>query len=551
MMPTIRCSVRVLFATLVFCSSAAYAQNGEAARVDSLFAQFSSGLTPGAAVAVVRNGSLVLSKGYGYADLEHKVPITGTSVFDVASVSKQFAGLAIAMLVEQGKVALTDDIRKHIPEMPDFGRVITVGHLVHHTSGLRDWPGTLALAGWQMDDVISFDQILTMAYHQRTLNFDPGSEYMYSNTGYNLLAELVRRVTGKTFRAWTDEELFKPLGMTRSHFRDNHTEVFPDRVYGYGRNADGTWRAVTNNLMALGSSSLFTSAEDLARWLANFDDGKVGGANAMARMRTVVPLNNGSPNTYAFGVGMNEYRGQQTISHSGSWAAFNTFVLYFPMQRTGIVVLANTPFGVGNVANRIADIYLEPVLGPRPSPASRTAVPVSTPTLDRYTGLYRLGPGWYARITRDGVNLSTQATNEQRFAMTALSDSTFWVPGYNTDMLFTSARDGRMHVVFRGTARPRVEETKEPAVAALAQLAGTYFSEELEATYHVEVRNGGLVMRHRRHGVIPLTWVNGEDFRGSWFMRSVEFVRDGAGRVTGLTVTVDERSRNVRFGRGR
>ena len=266
----IRFLTRIVLAAICLAAGA-QAQNGQVARVDSIFAQFSSGLTPGAAVAVVRNGTIVLSKGYGHADLEHKVPITGTSVFDVASVSKQFAGLAIAMLVEQGKVSLTDDIRKYIPEMQDFGRKITIGHLVHHTSGLRDWPGTLALAGWRFDDVISFDHILTMAFNQRTLNFDPGSEYMYSNTGYNLLAEVVRRVTGKSFREWTDQQLFKPLGMTRSHFRDDHTEIFPDRVLGYGRADDG-WRATGNNLMALGSSSLFTTAEDLARWLANFDD---------------------------------------------------------------------------------------------------------------------------------------------------------------------------------------------------------------------------------------------------------------------------------------
>src|SRR5688572_21034613 len=163
-----------------------------------------------------------------------------------------------------------------------------------------------------------------MAYNQRTINFDPGSEYMYSNTGYNLLAELVRRLTGKSFRAWTDENLFAPLGMTRSHFRDDHTEVFPDRVLGYARAQDGTWRATSNNLMALGSSSLFSTAEDLAKWLANFDDARVGGAAAMARMRNIVPLNDGSPNTYAFGVSIGSYRGQQTISHSGGWASFST-----------------------------------------------------------------------------------------------------------------------------------------------------------------------------------------------------------------------------------
>ena len=362
-----------MIASLGFVSSVADAQNGLPARVDSIFAQFSTGLTPGAAVAVVRNGTVILSKGYGHADLEHKVPITGTSVFDVASVSKQFAGLAIAMLVEEGKVALTDDIRKHIPEMPDFGRTITVGHLVHHTSGLRDWPGTLALSGWRMDDVISFEQILTMAFHQRTLNFDPGAEYMYSNTGYNVLAELVRRVTGKSFHDWTDEHLFKPLGMARSHFRHDHTEIYPDRVLGYARVQDGTWRATSNNLMALGSSSLFTTAEDLAKWLANFDDATVGGS-AIARMRVTDTLNNGAANTYAFGLTVGDYRGHSIVSHSGSWASFSTFVLHFPVLKTGIVVLANTPFNVSAAAHRVADIYLEAARRLNVNPAMCIAV---------------------------------------------------------------------------------------------------------------------------------------------------------------------------------
>jgi CubicO group peptidase (beta-lactamase class C family) len=540
----------VAVVAIVHAPIVARAQNGHSARVDSIFTQFTTGLTPGVAVAVVRNGTLIMSKGYGHADLEHKVPITGTSVFDVASVSKQFAGLAIAMLVEQGKVALNDDIRKHIPEMPDFGRTITVGHLVHHTSGLRDWPGTLALSGWRMDDVISFDQILTMAFNQRTLNFDPGAEYMYSNTGYNVLAELVRRVTGKSFREWTDEHLFKPLGMTRSHFRNDHTEIFPDRVLGYARQQDGTFRATSNNLMALGSSSLFTTAEDLAKWLANFDDARVGGGRAMSRMLSTVPLNDGSPNNYAFGVSVGQYRGQPTTTHSGGWASFSTYVLHFPALKVGIVVLANTGFNPSQAAFRIADIYLDSALGPRPAPPVRTAVRVSNATLDRYVGLYRIGPGWYTHITRRGDALRTQATREDAFAMTALSDSAFWIDGYNTDMVFRRSKDGGMEMMFRGKARPRVAETKQPTKVQLGQFAGTYFSEELEATYHVEVQNGNLVMRHRRHGSIPLTWVNGDDFRGeTWFMRSVEFLRDGGGRVTGLSVTIDERSRDVRFSR--
>jgi len=293
------------------------------ARIDSLFAPYSRTDAPGLAIAVVRDGRTIFAKGYGMADLEHRVAITPSTVFDVASVSKQFTGLAIAMLVGDGKIRLDDDVRRYIPEMANIGQPITINHLVHHTSGLRDWPGSLGLAGWSFDDVISFEQILTMAYHQRSLNFVPGSEYTYSNTGYNLLAETVQRVTGQSFRAWTDANLFRPLGMTRTVFRDDHTVVIPDRALGYSRAADGRWHAVTNNLTALGSSSLMSTVEDLARWVINFDSMRVGGAQAMALTRTRGVLNDGSTIPYAFGLSHGEYRGAATIGHTGSWAGFH------------------------------------------------------------------------------------------------------------------------------------------------------------------------------------------------------------------------------------
>jgi hypothetical protein len=313
-----------------------------------------------------------------------------------------------------------------------------------------------------------------------------------------------------------------------------------------------SFRQTPNNLMALGSSSLLSTAEDLAKWLANFDDARVGGAQAMARMRTTAALNDGSPNSYAFGIGVGEYRGQQTLSHSGGWASFATFVLQFPAQKTGIVVLANTGFNTSAAAFRLADIYLDSALSPRPTLPVRTAVPITTRTLDRYTGLYRLGAGWYTRITREGETLLTEATRERALEMTPLSESTFWIPGYGAEMLFRRASGDRMEMLFRGRLRPRVEESTRPSGDRLAQLTGTYFSEELEATYHVEVRSDSLVMKHRRHGTIPLTWLAGDDFAsGVWFMRSVEFLRDASGRVVGLSVTVDDRSRDIRFSRGK
>ncbi len=543
--------VKLLGLALVLTAPIALAQDPPAARtVDSLFSQYNEGVRPGLAVAVVRDGRMVFANGYGMANLEHRVRITPTTVFDVASVSKQFAGLAIAMLVEQGRIKLTDDVRRYIPELGDVGYTITIDHLVHHTSGLRDWPGSLSLAGWRMDDVIAFDQILRFAYHQRSLNFKPGDEYTYSNTGYNLLAEVVARVSGRTFRQWTEEQLFRPLGMASSRFHDDVTELIPNRALGYAR-TDSGWRSITDNLTALGSSSLFTTVEDLAKWVANFDDPKVGGAAAMARARTRGTLNDGSTIPYAFGVSHGAYRGLPIVQHSGSWAQFATYVLHFPQQRAGVIVLANSgSINATSAAYQVADAFLGSALGARPKDTLATAptVSVSATLLDRYAGLYRLGPGWYVRIKREGNALTTQASREQAFHMSARSDTSFWVDGYRAMMSFTNVSVGPITLVYRGRPSLRLNEQGAAPSSDLSAFAGEYESVELGTSYRIEVKDGGLVMQHYRHGTIPLTRLWKDDFGGSeWFTRSVEFERDASGRVIALSVFVDERSRHIRF----
>ncbi len=545
----------ILLALLAAVPGASIAQEapptGEVG-VDSLFSHFDRTDSPGLAVAVVRDGEVVLRKGYGLARLEDRVPITPSTVFDVASVSKQFTGLAVAMLVERGEVRLDDDIRRWIPELPDFGHTITVEHLLHHTSGLRDWPGTLAIAGWSMDDVISFDQILRMAYDQRALNFEPGSEYTYSNTGYNLLAEMVSRVTGQSFRAWTDEHLFGPLGMSRSHFRDDYTEVVPDRASGYARASDGSWHRAPDNLTALGSSSLFSTVDDLSRWVANFDDAAVGGRPAMGLARTRGVLNDGSTIPYAFGINHGEYRGLPTLNHSGSWAQFSTFVLYFPDRRMGVVVLANSgSINAAAAAYDVADRYLEGNLPPRQSeaPSKDEAVAVPDSVLDDYVGVYRLGPGWYVHIRREGSALFTRATREDEFPMTARSTTEFWVEAYGASIAFEREGDGRVtHITYRGRTAPRVGTAAPPAPRDLAGVTGEYVSEELHTSYRVEVEDGGLVMRHWRHGAIRLSPAWDDDFVGeAWFIGSVQFQRDAEGSAVAMLVTAGERNRNIRF----
>ena len=334
--------------------------------------------TPGAAAVVVRDGAVVFRAGYGMADLDHGLPVTPQTVFDVASVSKQFGGFAVATLVESGAIDLDAQVRDYLPELPDFGRPVTVRHLVHHISGIRDWPLTLALAGWRFDDVISFDQILRMAWSQRELNFAPGSEYSYSNTGYNLLAEIVQRVTGESFRSWTDENIFGPLAMSSSHFHDDHREVVPGRAWGYQPSSAGGWTLSPNGLTALGSSSLHSSVDDLARWLINYDTHVAGGSEVVERMRTRGILTSGDTIAYAYGISRGEWRGRRMYSHTGSWAGNRTIVMHFPELRAGVVVLANAgTYDPGVPARALAEIFLGDMAAPATSAAS-TPAPQST-----------------------------------------------------------------------------------------------------------------------------------------------------------------------------
>jgi CubicO group peptidase (beta-lactamase class C family) len=337
------------------------------AEVDALFERWHRPDSPGAAVVVLHRDDVVHRAGYGMASLEHGVPIRPGTVFDIASVSKQFGAWAIAVLEAEGSVGLDDDVRDYVPELPDFGSTITLRHLVHHTSGLRDWPGALSMAGWSYEDVLSFDQILRMAFEQRDLNFAPGEDYAYSNTGYNVLAEVVARVSGSSFRSWMDERLFRPLGMHRTHFHDDHREVVPDRADSYRPEPDGRWLRVTNNLTALGSSSLFTTADDLTRWVRYLHDPDpaVGGPGVVERMHERGVLNGGDTIDYAFGQNWGAYRGLRVATHGGSWAGFRTVLQRFPDQDFAVVILANAAdMNPSALAREIAEIYLADDLGP-------------------------------------------------------------------------------------------------------------------------------------------------------------------------------------------
>ena len=554
--------IRMSLVLLILCCclvATATAQTADpvAKKVDQLFSAWDKPESPGAAIAIIKDGAVVYKRGYGSANLEYNIPITPQTVFHVASVSKQFTAFAITLLASQGKLSLDDDIRKHLPEVPDFGKKITIRHLIHHTSGLRDQWTLLGMAGWRLDDVITKEHIMKMVRHQKELNFDPGAEILYSNTGYTLLAVIVERVSGQSFRDYTEANIFKPLGMTNTHFHDDHERIVKNRAYSYmSAGPGGGFKAAPLNYANVGATSLFTTAEDLARWVINFEDKKIGGPDVIKQMHQQGVLNSGKELGYAFGLSVGPYRGLKTVGHAGGDAAYRSFAFWFPDHRFGVVVLSNFgSFNPQQTAMKIADIYLADKLAaeaPKTAPVERKAVKVDAAILESYAGRYLLDGRTLVTITKEGDKLMGQPGNSPKAEMIPLSETTFFVKEANSELMFERDEKGNVvrFTMKNDSQSQSAKRLNSPGSAAqLTQFAGDYYSPELGTSYMLVVKDGKLVAQHRRHDDFSLTELDGDLFSGSrWYFQTVQFTRDAEKRITGFRLT-SGRVRNLRFDR--
>lgn len=517
-------------------------------QIDALFTEWDRVSTPGCALAIIREGAIIDARGYGRASLEHHSPITPATIFHVASVSKQFTAFAIALLAHEGALALDGDIRRTLPELPDFGAPITLRHLIHHTSGLRDQWELLQLAGWRWDDLMTTADILDLVCRQRALNFAPGAEFAYCNTGYTLMAEIVSRVSGMSFRAFCAGRIFDPLGMRATHFHDDHTEVVPGRAHSYYPGDGGVWHHAVLNYATVGATSLFTTVEDLARWDRNFETGEVGGPAVLAQMLEPGRLNDGTVLPYAFGIVARERNGRRVIEHAGGDAGFRAHVARFPDQRLSVIVLGNaSTLNPMERAHQIADIVLGTSVPPAPS--AEGAIPDEA-TLAGFAGLYYSATTSETRAVslRDGRLMLGRG---QGAALRPLAADTFQIEGNREiELRFVRpAGDGppELHVV-SGVLPPVVYlamPQAAPAAEELAAYAGRYRSDELDVVYTVAVEEGRLVIRRRKNEPTTLEPAHADAFNGA---ADVRFTRDAAGRVDGFLLTTG-RVRNLRFAR--
>lgn len=526
-------------------------------RVDEIFAPWDSNDTPGAAVAIVKDGAILYTKGYGLANLEYDIPISPTSIFHIASISKQFTVFSILLLEKQGKLSLDDDIRKYIPEVPDFGKTITLRHLASHTSGLRDQWNLLSMAGWRMDDVITKEHVLKLVSKQKELNFDPGEEYAYCNTGFTLLAEVVARISDMSFSEFTNTNIFQPLKMNNTLFYDDHEKIVKNRTYSYYADSTGYKKSVLN-YANVGATSLFTTVEDLSLWSMNFSNMKVGDSTIINKMNKPAILNNGETFGGALGQFVGEYKGLNEIQHGGADAGYRSYLTRFPDEHFAVIVFSNSAeFNSGTIAHKVVDIYLKDRINIETKKKEVTdeksteTISVDSNILSTYVGDFELRPGFTIKITESNGKLSALATGQSVVALTPLSTTEFEVVGVEAKVEFIpnggeNIKLFKLHQGGQIMEAPRLKEFDKTSVN-LSDFSGDFHSEELSTTYNFTVVDGNLVAKHTRLSDFKLNPIKKDIFNGeAWFFGQIEFIRDSNNIITGCKVS-NGRVRNLYF----
>jgi CubicO group peptidase (beta-lactamase class C family) len=512
-------------------------------KVDKIFERYNRTDSPGCVAGATIDGTPVFTGSYGMADLEHGIALAPESVLEPGSIAKQFTAAAVLLLVQQGKLSLDDPVRKYIPEVPDYGTPITIRHLINHTSGLRDWGSVEGIGGWpRTTREYTHAHVLEIVSRQRALNYPPGAEYSYTNTGFNLAAILVSRVSGKTFPEFTREQIFAPLGMTSTQWRDDFRRIVRNRAVAYS-SSDNTFRQDMPFEDVFGNGGLLTTVGDLLRWNRNFTEAKVGGRAFVGSQHQQGRLTDGRTIAYAAGLMVLHWRGLNEVSHSGSTAGYQGWLGRYPEQGLSVAVLCNvSSANATELGHQVADVYLAGV-GIRPQVEIRLT---DSASLAAKAGLYR--------SVRDHQTLSIQVEDgtlriDHRGVLTPISPNVFSLGEDGPRVEFDSTGKGlRLSNEFDGGIYYEKVERWNPTAAELEAMTGEYSSEEAEVIFQVALEKDHLVIHRRPDARIVLTPTYRDGF--SSHLGSIRFLRDAQGNVSELGVG-EQRVWDLRFRRVR
>jgi CubicO group peptidase (beta-lactamase class C family) len=546
----ILCLIPFCFGLPASADTSAGADGTVQTRVDAVFADLDSTHSPGCAAAIFQDGEILYANGYGMANLEHGIPITPKTVFDIGSTSKQFTAAAIALLALDGKLSLDDDIREYIPELPMYDRTITVRHLLHHTSGVRDYGALLALSGTDDHNFFTYEELVDLTARQKNLNFLPGDDHLYSNTGYILLAVVVERVAGVTFGEFVTERIFEPLGMDSTLIYEDRDRLVPNRATGYSWGDDGEPRIDHYwNFALAGDGQVLTTVEDLLQWDTNFYDPKVGGEEFLAMMLTRGVLTNGEEIPYALGLYHGDYRGVKTVHHGGAWGGFRAQFVRVPEHRLSAVVLCNLgSSGPDDRAHQILDIVLEESLEPLEDDAAAAETVVLDPgTLDGLDGDYQLEIGVMFKVTIEGDKLFMEGAGMPPMELVPISETEFMFAELGAKITFERDPAGRASKITAHVGSDAMEGIRidgyEPTAAEFAGYAGSYYSDELDTVWRLVAEDGTLSFWVGFGPGHPIQFTGKDTFASDRFTGTFE--RGPDGEVTAVVIDAF-RTKNLR-----
>jgi CubicO group peptidase (beta-lactamase class C family) len=532
-----------------FTLNCAFSQTLPAAtekKIDSLFKFWDKTSSPGCAIGIVRNDSLIYAKGYGMANLEYGIPITPETIFHMASISKQFTAYSIVLLARQGKLNLNDDVRKYLPWFPDLKQKITIRNLLNHTSGVRDQWQLLAIAGTRLDDVITQEQIIKILSKQQALNFKPGDEYSYSNSGFTMLAEIVKSVTGKSLRKFTDSAIFRPLGMTNTHFHDDYTEIVPNRSYSYERDKKNRFVNAVLSYSVAGATSLFTNIDDMSKWVMNFYDHKVGDGRDITQLTQKGKTNDGKELDYALGIAVDKYRGHTRYSHGGADAGYRTSVSVFPDLKMGFIVFSNLgDFNTGGKGEALSNLFIKDS-SPKGNATKKTytnydlAFLKDTMSVKKVEGDYISDDGAHFGFKIKGKKLYWEVNGNSNLLIKAEKDTFEMFAAPHIKFVFSVNRTKQRIVdqywpdnhrlLIRFETSPKPEKT-------LLAYTGTYYCPELDCSYGIVLKDHHLVLTNAKYDDTPLK-LYGDNLLTNdfWWMNNLMLLRNSKSQIRAFEV---------------
>lgn len=537
----------LLFAVHFLVITNAFAQqlpDSTIKKIDDIFKKWSD-KSPGCAIGIIRNDSLIYAKGFGMANLEYNIPITPETIFHLASVSKQFTGYAIVLLASGNKLSLDDDIRKHLLWFPDLKEKITIRNLLNHTSGIRDQWQLLAISGTRLDDVITQEHIIKLLSNQRALNFKPGEKEAYSNSNYTLLAEIVKSVTGQSFRKFCDSAIFKPLRMNTTHFHDDYTEVVKNRSYSYRRIDSVRFANSILSYSNAGATSLFSNVNDMAKWVINFYNPKAGTQKDIDVLTQKGKLINGREINYAAGIATGSYKGWKEFSHNGADAGYRSFMNVLPELKMGFIAFSNlNDLAPWERAYEVAGLFVKEKGGVTNAEVkkldSSLAVLKDASIIKKYTGDY---------ISEDGARFSFKLEKQKlywqlpspRLLLQAEKDSFVLADNPDVKFLFHIKPDGTTALTqyFSGNIRSLEKYITDTTLTGnrLREYAGIYYCPELDTKYGIAVKDHQLVLTNNKYNDTQLSLAGKDHLLSSfWWMNHLMVKRNNKNEIVGFDV---------------